>query len=33
LIDPAARNIDVVTAVDAAQAAQRFVDVMLDCEE
>ena len=33
LIDPAAPIIDVVTAVDAAQAAQRFVDVVLDGEE
>jgi hypothetical protein len=33
LIDPAALNTHVVTAVDAAQAAQRFVDVILDCEE
>ena len=33
LIDPAAPNIHVMTTVDAAQAAQRFVDVILDCEE
>jgi hypothetical protein len=33
VIDLAAPLIDVVSAVNAAQAAQRFVDVILDCEQ